>query len=357
MDIREQVMAALAERDAPLQQHIEELNLRMQHLEQNSVREPGDGGSAKSGMFAVTATGERIPLLTRSDRMRDHFKADGGEEFSLAQFARDGIMGGTKAASGPALVPVSLSTAIIDDVRAATAIVRAGAMTMPIDGPTKLARIEQDPTIYQHSEGAEDIDESDVELVPVELNPRMLATIIPLTEELVADSPNLDMVLSRSLTAAFALKLDALALATILADAAIPTSTPGYDPATWSECMMAIGEAMALNQPLPLSMVTNSSDMIFRASEVGTANGNWLGKPPILSGMTEYPTTSIASGTAVYGGFDHGFLFALRSMLRVEIVRWHEPKKAKHALVAHMRAAGFVMQPKALFIQNGASST
>ena len=41
----------------------------------------------------------------------------------------------------------------------------------------------------------------------------------------------------------------------------------------------------------------------------------------------------------------------MRQELRLEIVRFAKPGSASHLLVAHMRAAGVVMQPKALFIQ------
>ena len=187
--------------------------------------------------------------------------------------------------------------------------------------------------------------------MPVALNPKALVALIPLSMEVVADSPNLDAVLNTSLAAAFGAKLDALALATILADATIPTSSTGQDPNAWLNCLSAIGEAMAANQPIPSSMIGNTADFIARASQLASTAGMWLGKPPALTNMGEYPTTSVTAGTAIYGGFDRGFAIALRQELRIEVVRFGTPNKATHVLVAHMRGAGVVLQPKRLFIQ------
>ena len=65
----------------------------------------------------------------------------------------------------------------------------------------------------------------------------------------------------------------------------------------------------------------------------------------------EYPTTAITAGTAIYGGFDRGFAITLHQELRLEVVRFGKPTSASHVLVAHMRGAGIVLQPKRLFIQ------
>lgn len=67
--------------------------------------------------------------------------------------------------------------------------------------------------------------------------------------------------------------------------------------------------------------------------------------------MSEYPTTAVAAGTAIYGGFERGFAIALRQELRLEVVRFGKPGSASHILVAHMRGVGVVLQPKRLYIQ------
>lgn len=320
---------------------------------------PGAGGFAAAGdqdhkaAFHVEIDGKKVPVLSKSARLADHFASQsvtGSDDFSIGEYVRD-VMTGRKAASSSALVPTYVGAQVIDDVRAATTVVRAGSGTIAIDGPTNLAKITGDAVVYEHAEAANDISESDITLAAVALNPKALVALIPLTMEVVADSPNLDAVLRTSLAAAFGAKLDALSLATILADTAIPDSAAGQDPAIWAKCLEAVGAAMAVNQPLPSAMICNTSDFIARASQLASTAGSWLGKPPVLSGMAELPTTGIVAGKAIYGGFERSFAVALRNELRLEVVRWGKATSGSHMLIAYMRGAGVVLQPKGLFIQ------
>ena len=253
--------------------------------------------------------------------------------------------------SGPATVPTSVGAEIIDAVRAAATVVQAGAGTITIDGPSNIARIATDPTVYAHTEGVEDIQESDLVLEPVALNPGALVAAVPLSMEIVADSPNLDQALQTSLAAAFAAKLDALCLAMILADAAIPKSAVAHDPKLWDKTLLAIAAAMTANQGIPLAMINNSADFIARAGLLASTAGSWLGKPPILANMAELPTTKLAAGTGIFGDFAKAFAIAVRQGLRLEVIRFGKHKSATHVLVAHARMGGVVLQPKRLFIQ------
>lgn len=333
---------------ASFERDLEDLAKKMGRQSLVGIGMPAETDERKT--FVITIDGKRIPLLAKSDRLANYFDK-GSDGFDIGEYVRDAMLGSRKAASGPALVPDFLSAEIIDDVRRATAIVQAGAGTITIDGPTTLARITGDPTVYQHTEGVEDISESDVSLVPVSVNPKMLVALVPLTQEVVSDSPNLNAVLNASLIATFAGKLDTLSLATILADTGIPDSSSGQDPAGWAMVLAAVGAAMGVDQPLPTALVGNTADFIARASQLASTAGSWLGKPPVLSNMVEYPTTGVAAGTAILGGFDRAFAVAIRQELRLEVVRWNKPGKATHVLVAHMRADGVVLQPKRLFIQ------
>lgn len=300
--------------------------------------------------FLKSIDGKDFPLLNKGDRLAN--LGNTGGDFSIGEFCRDAIIGSRKAmGSGPALVPTGLSDQFIDDVRALTVIAEAGAKTVVIDGPRVFARIGQDPTVYQHTENADDIQESDVLASPVTVDPKVLAAIIPMSEEVVADSPNLDQVLRTSLAAAFAQKLEALAIAKLVADANITQSAAGQDPALWAKVMEAISAAMAAGKPLPTAMISSAADFVARASQLASTSGNWLGKPPALAGMVELPTSNLAAGKGFFGDFSRGLMIAARSELRVEVIRWKNATKAQHALVAHARLDAYVVQPKALFRQ------
>jgi HK97 family phage major capsid protein len=308
-------------------------------------------GAADAPIMLKTQDGRNLPMLSAKQRMRDHFREDDSEGFTLGGFARDAIVGSRKAASGPALVPTFVSANIIDKVRANCVVIDAGASTILIDGPTNLARLTGDPTVYQHTEGATDISESDITAAAISLNPKLLAVLIPLTVEVVQDSPNLDTLLMAAIAGAFAAKVDALSLATLLADTNIAKSLAAQDPAVWAKTLEAVGAALALNQQLPLAHISNPADYIARASQLSSTAGTWLGAPPVLNGMSQLQTTSISAGTALFGDFRQGFAVSMRTELRVEIVRHQKPTSASHLLVAHLRCDGVVLQPGVLFKQ------
>lgn len=312
------------------------------------------GGAGKaSGETGVkylhTKTGRELPFLSAKQSYADLIGNE-SEGFTIGDYVRDAIVGSSKAASGPALVPSGILGQVVDAVRRKTVIVEAGAGTIMIEGPTSLARLTQDPTVYQHTEGVEDIIESDVLAEPVTLNPKLLACLIPLSVEVVADSTNLDAVLNTALAGAFAAKLDALCIAKLLADTRIPKSAAAHDPANWLKMVEAIAAAMALDQGMPLSHISSPADFMARVAQLDT-NGCWLGKPPALAEMRELFTTGLTSGTGLFGDFAAGFAVALRSELRVEVVRHQKPGSAEHLLVAHMRADGVTLQPGRLFKQ------
>lgn len=333
---------------------LEEIKARLQEAEQKLDRRSSsalpsvDAGAVK---YLKTKEGVQVPLLMKTQKLASLYPRDDGEGFSLGDFAKDAVVGSRKAASGAALVPTYQGSRIIDSVRARTVMVEAGAGTILIDGPTNLARLTSGPTVYQHTEAADDIDESDIVAVPVTLNPKLLAVLIPLTVELVQDSPNLDEVLSVALSAAFAAKLDALAIARLLADVNIAESVVAHDPALWMKVLEAVGAALALNQALPSAHISSPADFIARASQLANTAGTWLGAPPALSAMRELQTSGLPAGTAIFGNFPEAFAFALRSDLRVEVMRHAKPNVGSHLLVAHMRADGVVLQPGHLFKQ------
>ena len=310
----------------------------------------GSGGGANEIKSLRTADGRSLPLLASGQKFADFYGSE-KSDFNIGEFCRDAVVGSTKAASGPALVPLAVGSQIIDMVRAQTVISEAGAQTIAIDGPTNLARITSGPTVIQHAEAIVDITESDILAAPVTLNPKTLAVLLPLTVELVQDSPNLDALLTAALVGAFAARLDALCVATLLADVNLPKSSVTQDPALWAKVLEAVGAALALNQRLPTAHISAPADFIGRAGQLASTAGSWLGKPPALTGMAELQTTALTAGFALFGNFAEAFAIALRSELRVEVVRHAKPTSGSHLLVAHMRADGVVLQPGQLFRQ------
>ncbi len=274
--------------------------------------------------------------------------------FTLAGFVRAsmGLEGRTTpVGTGTALVPQYLSANIIDLVRAKSRVVQAGAITIPIEGPTYICRIDADPTVYQHTEAAEDITESAPTFTPLKLDPKALVATVPLTMEVVEDAKNLDAALRMSLAGAFATKLDALTIATILADTNIATSAAAEDCGTWAGTMAAVKSMLDADMDIPSAIIANTADYADRAAEVATANGTWLGAPPVLANTQDLFTTNVTTGTAILGDFAKGVAIAVRRNLQLEVVRFQAPTKATRLLVASARWEGYVLQPAALYIQ------
>lgn len=344
-----------------------ELGARLQAVEQLAVKlETGASyGNPTSDLqtatpFNMIIGGAQVKALASTDRMVNHFPMSSSDdnEFSLSHFIKANL-GIEKprfaVTTGPALVPTYTSGQIIDAVRANSSLIQAGAVTIPLEGKTNLCRIDGEPVVYIHQEGEEDISESTPVLSPVELNPPAFVAVIPLTQELVQDSLNLDAAIHALLGGAFGSKLDMRCLANILADLNIPTSAIEQNPNSWQGVLSAVGSAMLFDQQLPLAHISNPADYIGRASELGV-NYGWLSKPELLKNMLEIANTGIEAGSAVFGNFAAGFGIGVRSELQVEVVRFAKYKSYTHVLVAHLRADGYVLQPNQLFVQQAISS-
>lgn len=119
---------------------------------------------------------------------------------------------------------------------------------------------------------------------------------------------------------------------------------------TWAGILHNVNHALALNQDIPKALICSTSDYIARAGELASTAGSWLGAPPVLAGMADLFTTKLSAGTGIMGDFYQGVTIAVRSDLRLEMVRWNQYKKGSHVLVAYARAAAVAIQPNRLFI-------
>lgn len=309
--------------------------------------------SATGARWLTNSKAERVLIADREIKLADHFRAGTEQQpFSVGEWARDAMLGREgKAASSTATVPTYIGAQIIDRVRAKTVLIQAGARTITIEAPTNLAKINGDPTVFEHSEAVADISESDVTATAVTLNPKLLAALIPLTVEVVADSPNLDDALQTSIANAFALKVDTLGIAAIIAASGLPVSASAHDPATWTGTNSAIAAALAANQDLPQAHISTPANYAARSVILASTAGSWLGKPPYLANMQELFTSSMTADQALFGDFSTGVAIVVRSDLRLELVRHGKPTSGQHLLVAHARIAPVVLQPARLFWQ------
>lgn len=302
-----------------------------------------------SGAVSIQGSGSRMPLaLEKGQRLTEYTPVGKGDDWGLADFVRSNM--GIKGAVTPstATVPLFIGAEIIDDVRVRSRIFQAGARTFPLTGPTNICRIDADPTVYQHTAGADDVSEASPTLTAVEFDPESLMAVVPISFEVAQDSKNLDQALRTSLSGAFALKLDSLGIATLLADGDIPT-TGGEATATWAGMLAGLSSALDEDQDIPVAIISNSADFAARAALLASTAGSWLGAPPVLADALDLFTSGMTEGTAMMGDYSRGVAVAIRQDLTLELVRFGKPTSGSHLLVATMRAEVFVTQPKALY--------
>ncbi|MCP5246764.1 MAG: phage major capsid protein [Burkholderiales bacterium] len=321
-------------------------------LNRPSLGLPVNAGK-KAKRFAVTPTGQKLPILAKDEQFAAHHPASNqAEQWSIGDFVRQSMGLQTRSNAiverGTATIETTLAAKIIDDVRKRNTLIQAGSSTIVIDGKTVISKITGDAVIHTHSEGVADISPSLPTFAGVELDPAMLVCQIPLSVEIVADSTNLDQLLRVSLAGAFSRKLDDLGLTTLLGDANISESAAGQDPGLWSGITGAVGSHLANDGDLPQALITSSSEFNARNSQTVTG-GEWLGRPDYLSNMSDLHSTAMTSGKGLLGDFANGVLLAMRQDLRIEVVRWNGLTDASHMLVAYLRGGFYVAQHKSLF--------
>jgi len=110
--------------------------------------------------------------------------------------------------SGGYLLPSPLSSQIIDRVRNAAQVIRAGAITVPMDSATlAMARVTGDPTAAWHSENGT-IASSEPTFDRVTFTAQTLASLATMSVELFEDVANLDSLVTNIIGKVLALELD-----------------------------------------------------------------------------------------------------------------------------------------------------
>lgn len=118
---------------------------------------------------------------------------------------------GTDSAGG-FTVPDILSARMIDRMRAASVVFRAGAQTVPLSSDVSyVAKVASDPVPQWRNEAAA-IAESDPTFARVTFTARSLGVLVKVSRELLEDSLNMETVLPNLLATALAQELDRVAL-------------------------------------------------------------------------------------------------------------------------------------------------
>jgi HK97 family phage major capsid protein len=329
------------------------------------------GETSKLAADGITWTSADVAkeddFALRSDqKMTTWARARGAEDYSdlsLGRYFRSMAVGaktdterralseGTDSAGG-FTVPTILSSQLIDALRAASVVQRAGAQTVPLTSDSQsIAKVASDPTPAFRNEAAS-IGESDPTFSTVTFTPRSLAVMVKCSRELLDDSLNIGTALPNIITSAMAAEMDRVAL----------EGTGVAPQPTGLRLQSGIGETAlnaALSSYAPLLTAQTGiltanggpvNAMVMHPRDAGTlagltdTTGQPLNVPPAIAGVPMLTTSSIQVDAGagndesnLYVGNFTSLMIGMRNDIRVEVLRERYADTHQYAFVAHMR--------------------
>lgn len=272
---------------------------------------------------------------------------------------------GTNSAGGYT-VPDILSAELIDRLRAASTVFKAGARTVPLTSDvTYMARLATDPVPAWRSENAA-VAESDPTFERVTFTPRSLSVLVKVSRELLEDSVNVHEALMRAFAESLAGEVDRVAL---IGSGTAPEpqgifGTTGIG----SVSMGANGAALASFNPILDGLyelaVDNAADATAAVMHPRTstafaklvdANSQPLQKPSAIASLPFLSTTRVpitqTQGTAtnassvILGDFTQ-CMIGVRTSMSVETLKERYSDNMQIGFLAHLRADVQVTHPE-----------
>tara|TARA_R110002074_G_scaffold85055_2_gene188248 strand:+ start:210 stop:1442 length:1233 start_codon:yes stop_codon:yes gene_type:complete len=339
-----------------LSQNLRESTERPMHPD---VRHAPDGSAAALERAAFKLTPEQRMLDWAESRAPDPYggltpgaylraMVTGGKD----EVERRALAEGSDSAGGYT-VPTMLSAQLIDNLRAASVVSRAGARTVPLTSDShSIAAIASDPVPTWRSENAA-VAESDPTFRNVPLTPRSLSVLVRVSRELIEDSLNLETELPRLLSAALATELDRVALLGsgtppeprgIASTVGIGTTALGGGLVAYSPLVTARTGILSANAGAVSAIIMHPRD---EGTLVGltASDGQPLMAPEALRMIPMLTTTAIPTdggagsneSTIIEGNFSH-LLIGMRAQIRVEILRERFSDNLQYGFLAHLRA-------------------
>lgn len=350
---------------------VDEISAEMQR------RELGPGAR---GTPAVEDEGRGY--LEPSDRLTDHLRNKGAARpeggIGFGHLVRAMVVGprneleaqalhrGTDSAGGYA-VPEWYSAEVIDLMRSKTAVIQAGARTVPLEGErTHFLRIESDPIASWRLERGQ-VAESDMTFGRTTFVPQSLAVIVKASRELLEDGMNVESSLRQAFAAAFAQEIDRVAL---FGSGTAPeprgiVNTPGVqvyelaengEPVTsYTPIVRARGLMLNANADEPTAAIM-APRTATAFEELVDTTGQPLQRPRAIESLPfrattlvpideEYGTAQNASRVVV--GDYRNLWIGVRTGFRIEVLREMFADTMEVAFLAHLRADVQVAHPAA----------
>lgn len=313
----------------------------------------------------------RSTFLTPESRMSSWAMARDGDNRdipTIGNFLRSMVTGpkteverralseGTDSAGGYT-VPTLLSASLIDRLRAASVVNRAGAITVPLGSDNNvIAKLVTDPVPAWRAENGV-VEESEMTFDKVTFQPKSLAVLVKVSRELLEDSLNIETVLPTVLANALALELDRVALLgagtggeprgvsnfTGLTPSGFLPGTPFYERPGYGVLIKARTALRTANSDVT-AFIMHPRDEGAIAEMVDTT-GQPLQMPKAIANIPQLTTTAIpVNGGAqndegiIFGGDWRKLMIGVRHDIRVEVLRERYADYLQYGFLCHLRA-------------------
>jgi HK97 family phage major capsid protein len=329
-----------------------------------SVSQPPSGPK----LLGRTNDGKPVFAFSKGESLAAHYGHADDPDISLGEIVRSMLLGGGRKelraalaegtdSAGGYTAPVSLQSQVIDKLRARSTVFQAGAKTVPLETKeTSIVTIVTDPTATWRAENS-DVSSSDAAFGVVQFNPHTLAVVVPVSQELVEDSLNLDEALNRSLSAAFAAELDRVALlgsgsgdepkgiSNVSGIGSVSAGTNGAAPTNWNLFVQALGTLRAANAADPTACIINPH-VDQELNLLVDSTGQPLRKPQAIETLpflvtsklpqTETQGSSNLASHAMMGDFTD-LMVGIRTSLQIRILRERYMDKLQIGVLAYLR--------------------
>lgn len=350
------------------------------------------GHAAEQGAPLALRSDQRLAdhpdVAARIAEARDrHHQTTSGyaDELSYGRFVRgvvtgrwDGADAERRAMSegvlsgGGYLVPVDLSTSIIDRARNMGAVYRAGAQTVPmLTEYLNIARLVADPVAAFRAEGTA-IPATDAAFDSVTLKAKSLAALTVISREALEDAHNLNQVVTEATAAQVALAIDLAALYGSGVDpqprgvkntTGVTLYAPqanGFTPTVWDELIDAVFTCQDNNETA--NAIVWSPRSARRYAKLKDTQNRPMLAPPAVADLPQYATnqlpnnltqgTSSAASDVIVGDFTK-IIIGLRTELQLQVLSERYADTGQVGLLTWTRMDLVVARPKAFTVLTG----
>lgn len=345
----------------------DEIDARQAH----GQREPNDpirGASRKPANESAewrSADGQPVHVLRPNQRVSDFVRSEelDREVGNLGQFCRAMVMGprneaekralseGTDGAGGYTVNP-TLSSAIIDRMRAKMRIMQAGAQTVLMDSKElKIVKIATDPTASMHTENVQE-SASDMTFEQLTFTARTMMAMVRASREMLDDSVNANDAIMMAFANAMAGEMDRLCIygsgsapeprglefISGIGDVSPQVTLTDYDP-----ILTGVQQILMANGRMPTAALMNPRKYIDLAKLKDT-QGRYLDKPELIRELPFLETTQVEADeggspalTSIWIGDYTEMMVAVRASLRVELLKERFADFLQYGFLAWLR--------------------